>query len=131
MLADFKFVALAQKAKYARADALTARQVLEMATIKGARAVGMEHEIGSLEAGKKADLVLVDLDRPHLYPRVSVPSVLVYQANGSEIHTVVVDGRVLLDDGRLVAAEPDVQLVQAAAERIAREARLTGPMRVT
>lgn len=131
MLADLKFVALAQKAKYARADALTAQQALEMATIDGARAVGMERDIGSLEVGKKADLVLVDLDRPHLYPRISVPSVLVYQANGSEIHTVVVDGRVLLDGGCLVDREPDPKQVQAAAERIAREARLTGPGRIT
>jgi atrazine chlorohydrolase/5-methylthioadenosine/S-adenosylhomocysteine deaminase/melamine deaminase len=131
MLSDMKFVALAQKARYARADALTAQRVLEMATIDGARALGMEHEIGSLEPGKKADLVLVDLDRPHLYPRVSVPSVLVYQANGSEVDTVVVDGRILLEGGRLLGLDPPAAQIQAASDRIVREARLTGPLAIT
>ena len=131
VLADMKVVALAQKARTGRADAITAEKVLEMVTIDGARAVGMADDVGSLEVGKKADVVMVDLRGSHLWPRHSVASVLVYQANGSEVDTVVVDGRVLLEGGRVVLrpGEDDEDTlrarVQAASERIAAAARLT------
>jgi cytosine/adenosine deaminase-related metal-dependent hydrolase len=124
MLADMKVAALAQKGRYGRATAMTAEKVLEMATIDGARALGLEQEIGSLEVGKKADVILIDLQHPHLYPQHSLPSVLVYQANGSEVDTVIVDGKVLLDAGRLTHPNlaDDVTFcaaVQEASSRIA------------
>jgi cytosine/adenosine deaminase-related metal-dependent hydrolase len=129
MLADMKVAALAQKARYQRATAITAAKVLEMATIDGARALGMEADIGSLEAGKKADLVVVDLDRANLVPRHSIASVLVYQADGTEVDTVVVDGRVLLRGRRATWLEEGgeralLAAAQAASERIAAEAGL-------
>jgi 5-methylthioadenosine/S-adenosylhomocysteine deaminase len=126
-----KIAALAQKGRYGRASAMTADRALAMGTIDGARALGLDHQIGSLEQGKKADLVLLDFERPHLYPRHSVSSALVYQANGSEVDTVLVDGRVLVTGGRLVALEPDEaallgQRAQRASARVARRARLAG-----
>jgi cytosine/adenosine deaminase-related metal-dependent hydrolase len=129
IIADMKVAALAQKGRYGRASAMTAEKVLEMATIDGAAAIGMKHEIGSLEPGKKADLILFDLEQPHLYPRHSLPSVLVYQANGSEVDTVVVDGLVLMEDRRFIhpqLAEDDAfaRQVQLASARIATDARL-------
>jgi cytosine/adenosine deaminase-related metal-dependent hydrolase len=101
-----------------------------MATIDGARALGMAGQIGSVEAGKKADLALLDFDQPHLYPRHSIASALVYQANGSEVDTVIVDGRVLVAGGQVISlgAEGAVELarsVQEASARVAEHARLT------
>jgi cytosine/adenosine deaminase-related metal-dependent hydrolase len=132
MIADMKIAALAQKGKYGRATAITAERVLEMATIDGATAVGMADQIGSLEVGKKADLVLVDLSRPYLFPRHSVASVLVYQANGSEVDTVIVDGRVLVRDGQLTASQSGeggpaelARSAQLASARLAERAQLT------
>ena len=78
-----------------------AAAVLEMATLGGARALGMEDRIGSLEAGKRADLVVVGLDHPRVVPVYDPVSHLVYAATGADVRQVVVEGRVLLDDGRV------------------------------
>ena len=130
MISDMKIMALAQKGRYGRPSAMTAERVLAMATIDGARALGMADQIGSVEVGKKADLVLLDFARSHLYPRHSVSSAIVYQANGSEVDTVLVDGRVLVAAGRLAGADPDAtamlgERAQRASVRIARHARLS------
>jgi len=77
---------------------LPAREVLWMATRSGARTLGLEHEIGSLERGKKADVIIVDRDRPHLAPGPDPYSTLVYAARGSDVRTTIVDGEVLVDD---------------------------------
>jgi atrazine chlorohydrolase/5-methylthioadenosine/S-adenosylhomocysteine deaminase/melamine deaminase len=103
LLSDLKFAALIQKGWYRDAAAVTAERVLEMATIDGARALGMADEIGSLEPGKKADLVTIDLRRPHLVPVHDVASVLVYQATGDEVNDVLVDGLPIMRD-RVVTA---------------------------
>ena len=119
MLADLKTVALAQKARYRDATAITAEKVLEMATIDGAAAVGLSDLIGSLEVGKKADVVTVDLSGPHLTPLHSVPSALVYQALGTEVASVLVDGKVLMEHGTLSAM---TELEETALFRRAQEA---------
>jgi len=77
---------------------LPARDVLWMATRAGARTLGLEREIGSLEVGKRADVVVVDRDRPHLAPGPDPYSTLVYAARGSDVRTTVVDGEVLIHD---------------------------------
>jgi len=77
---------------------LAERDVLWMATRAGARTLALEHEIGSLEVGKKADLIVVDRDRPHLAPGPDPYSTLVYAARGSDVRTTVVDGALLVDD---------------------------------
>src|SRR5262245_27355420 len=77
---------------------LTARDVLWMATREGARALDLDAEIGSLEIGKRADLIIVDRDRPHLAPGPDPFSTLVYAARGSDVRTTLVDGTVLVDD---------------------------------
>jgi atrazine chlorohydrolase/5-methylthioadenosine/S-adenosylhomocysteine deaminase/melamine deaminase len=83
IIADMKVAALAQKGRYQRGTAITAERVLRMATIDGARAVGLQDQVGSLAPGKKADLVLLDLAHANLVPRHSLASVLVYQADGT------------------------------------------------
>jgi 5-methylthioadenosine/S-adenosylhomocysteine deaminase len=82
--------------------ALPARDVLWMATREGARALGLDAEIGSIEPGKRADLIVVDRRRPHLAPDADPWSSLVYAARGTDVRIAMVDGEVLVDDGHLV-----------------------------
>jgi atrazine chlorohydrolase/5-methylthioadenosine/S-adenosylhomocysteine deaminase/melamine deaminase len=118
MLSDMKFAALAQKVRYLHSAAITAEKVVEMATLDGARAVGLEHEIGSLEPGKKADLVLIDFRHPQMVPCHSIPSALVYQSYGNEVDTTIVDGRVLMAGRRLeVLTEEQESDLLVAAQR--------------
>jgi 5-methylthioadenosine/S-adenosylhomocysteine deaminase len=81
--------------------ALSARDAIYMATREGARALGMEAEIGSIEPGKRADLILVDRDRPHLAPDADPWSTLAFAARGSDVRLTMVDGEVLADHGQL------------------------------
>ncbi len=78
--------------------ALPARDVVWMATRGGARTLGLEAEIGSLEPGKRADVIVVDRDRPHLAPGPDPYSTLVYAARGSDVRTTIVDGELLVDE---------------------------------
>jgi 5-methylthioadenosine/S-adenosylhomocysteine deaminase len=87
--------------------ALDARTVLQMATIIGARAMGMDKKIGSLEIGKQADLIVVDTRKPHLTPMYHPASHLVYAANGSDVTTAIIDGQVVMEDGRLISMNLD------------------------
>lgn len=80
---------------------LPARKVLEMVTIDAAAALGMEDTIGSVEAGKRADLILVDVEQPHLYPFFSPVEQLVNAASGQDVDTVLVDGEIVLEKGEL------------------------------
>ncbi len=97
----------------------SAEEVLEMATLGGARALRMEKEIGSLEVGKKADIVLVRLDRPHIIPVHRLVSALVYGTNGNDVDTVIVDGQVVLEGGRVKMLDED--RVTGEAMRVAED----------
>ena len=107
-------------AKDARLDPglLPPERMLEMATLGGARALGLDAEIGSIEPGKRADLVLFDLDRPEWRPLLDPVSNLVYSASGASVHTVLIDGRIVLDAGRVTTV--DEREILARAERLAR-----------
>jgi 5-methylthioadenosine/S-adenosylhomocysteine deaminase len=103
--------------------ALAARDAIWMATREGARALGLDGEIGSIEPGKRADLILVDRDRPHLAPDRDPWSTLAFAARGSDVRMTMVDGEILVDqfaltrlDARAVADEAQ----SAAAELITR-----------
>jgi 5-methylthioadenosine/S-adenosylhomocysteine deaminase len=85
--------------------ALSARDAVWMATREGARALGMEREIGSVEPGKRADLIVVERDRPHLAPDADPWSSLVYAARGTDVLLAMVDGRILVNDFALVDQE--------------------------
>jgi 5-methylthioadenosine/S-adenosylhomocysteine deaminase len=84
---------------------LSSREVLELATIEGARVCGLEDRTGSLTPGKKADLVLIRCDHSNTYPVIDPVSTVVHQADTRNIDTVIVDGRILKRDGRLVDAD--------------------------
>ena len=129
MLADMKLVALAQKGKCRSATAITAERVLEMATIEGAKVLGLDKEIGSLEVGKKADINVIGLSGVHMFPQHNIPSVLVYQTLGNEVDTVIVDGQILMENKTLTlfTAEEEVEMlrsIQSASASIAERAGL-------
>jgi 5-methylthioadenosine/S-adenosylhomocysteine deaminase len=101
--------------KIARMDprALPAVQVVEMATLGGARALHMDRRIGSLEPGKKADLILVDTGGPHATPMYDVYSQLVYALRGSDVKTVIVAGKLLMEDHRMLTLDENEILREA------------------
>ncbi len=98
--------------------ALPARDVVAMATREGAKALGLLREIGSIEPGKRADLILVDLTRPHVAPVGDPYSALVYAARGSDVRTTIVDGALLVDGCQLTCLDcEDISRSAAVAAR--------------
>lgn len=96
-------------------ETLPARTVVAMATIGGARVLGLEKEIGSIEAGKRADLIAVSLDSPHAYPMFNVYSQLVNALKGADVSDVVVNGKLLVERRKPLTLDP--AKVRLAAER--------------
>jgi 5-methylthioadenosine/S-adenosylhomocysteine deaminase len=94
-------VAKLHKAKTLDPTVMDAQTVLRMATLNGAQVLGLEARIGSLEKGKKADLIIVDTAKPHLTPMYNPVSHMVYAARGSDVTTVIIDGAIVLQDGHL------------------------------
>ncbi|MDZ7581254.1 MAG: amidohydrolase [Deltaproteobacteria bacterium] len=111
------------KVRDLKPTAADARTVLTLATRGGARALGLENEIGSLEAGKKADLIIIDTRQPHLVPMYHPVSHLVYAARGSDVTTVVVDGRLVVRDRQPLHLDVEriIARVNALAAAIATE----------
>ena len=97
----------AKLAKISKMDplALNAKAVVEMATIDGARALHMEKEIGSLEVGKKADVILIGLDEPNAVPMYDVYAQIAYSLKGSDVETVIIGGRVVMQDRKLLTID--------------------------
>jgi 5-methylthioadenosine/S-adenosylhomocysteine deaminase len=97
---------------------VSAREALSMATIGGARAIHLEKEIGSLEVGKKADMILVDLSGAHTTPLYNLYSHLVYAAKASDVTDTIVNGRILMRDRRLLTLD---ELAIKAKARLRRD----------
>jgi 5-methylthioadenosine/S-adenosylhomocysteine deaminase len=110
-----KFTACLQKVGRLDAMSLLPEDVLQMATRGGARAMGQEREIGSLEVDKKADIILVDLNAPHIMPVHRAASALVYNANNSDVDTVIVDGRVLMKEKQVLFLDEEALLAECRA----------------
>lgn len=110
---EMKTAALLQKAVTGDPTALPARKVLEMATVNGARALGVDS--GMLRKGLNADVIVVEMDQPHLTPVYDVLSQLVYAASGRDVRTTIVDGAVLMENRRLISVDEDEILDRAAA----------------
>jgi len=106
----------AKEQKFARMDpkALTAPQVVAMATITGARALHLEQQIGSLETGKKADLIVVDTNAAHATPMYDVYSAIVYALKSSDVRTTVVGGKVVMEERRMLTLDEPAILAKAA-----------------
>jgi len=103
-------------------DVANARQILKMATIGGAKALGLEKETGSLEKGKKADIIVVDLNSPHLCPLFNPASALVYSAGGGDVKDVIVNGVPLMKERTLRALDQDE--IMAKTTEIRKKIRL-------
>jgi len=113
MIREMKLAAVVQKGRLLDPLTMPAMTVLEMATLGGARAMGIESEVGSIEVGKKADLVLIDLRKPHLMPFREIVSNIVYSATGSDVDTVVVDGKPLLRGGKALTLNEERTMGEA------------------
>ena len=123
MFTEMRTAALLQKALHGP-EALPAGRTLRMATIDGARALGLEKEIGSLEAGKRADVIVVDVDRLHSSPlHDDVVSALVYSAVAADVRTTIIDGQVVMRDGELLTLDESVVIEEANREADALRAR--------
>jgi len=113
-----RFAVLIQRAYTGNPCILTAMDALEMATINGARALGLGDEIGSIEVGKKADMILIDLDTPHMTPRLTgkfdnLMSNLVYSAQGSDVNTSIIDGRIVMRNREILTFDEKEALFRA------------------
>jgi 5-methylthioadenosine/S-adenosylhomocysteine deaminase len=113
LMEEMDLAAKLQKISKMDPRALGAKSVVEMATIEGAKAVHLEKEIGSLEEGKKADLILIGLDAPNAVPMYDVYSQLAYALKGSDVETVVIGGRVVMRDRKLLTIKEDEVIAKA------------------
>ncbi|MGC0775479.1 MAG: amidohydrolase [Candidatus Acidiferrum sp.] len=109
LMEEMDLAAKLQKITKMDPRALDAKSVVEMATIDGAKALHMEKEIGSLEVGKKADIILIGLDEPNAVPMYDIYSQLAYALKASDVETVVIGGRVVMRDKKLLTLnEPEI-----------------------
>jgi 5-methylthioadenosine/S-adenosylhomocysteine deaminase len=113
MFEAMRFAALLHKVKTGNPQAVPASVALEMATINGARALGLEKLIGSLEAGKRADLVIVSAAGARLTPMYDPVSHLVYVVHGDDVRTVMVNGRLLMRDRKMLTLDEPAVLAEA------------------
>ncbi len=119
--AEMRLAALLQKPRLGP-ETMPAAQVLELATLGGARALGLEAEIGSLEVGKCADLIVLDLGGPHAQPdEADLVSRIVYSARAADVRDVIVDGRIVVRGGELKTA--DIATIRKTANAAARRLR--------
>ena len=108
--------------KSARLDptVMSARTVLRMATCNGARVLGLDHLVGTLEAGKKADLCILDMNKPHLTPLYDEYSHLAYCVGGADVETVLINGRIVMQNRRLLTIDEEeaMRRVRQIARRV-------------
>jgi 5-methylthioadenosine/S-adenosylhomocysteine deaminase len=102
-----------QKIKKMDTTVLDAGTVLKMATIEGARALGIEKITGSIEVGKRADIIVVDINKPHLMPIYNPFSHLVYSAKGSDVIYSIINGRLVMAERRLLTIDLEYILDKA------------------
>jgi cytosine/adenosine deaminase-related metal-dependent hydrolase len=112
---DMKAAMRLQRVHFKDPSVMPPGKLLEMATIDGYRALGLGHELGSIEVGKKADLITVDLYQPHLYPITMPVHRVVYEATGQDVRDVIVDGRLVVHGGKPVSVDQNEVLDAADA----------------
>jgi len=116
MFEEIHIASIVNKAVNMDAVSVTAKDTLKMATINGAKGLNWDKEIGSLEVNKKADIILIDMDKPHLYPLYNVMSALAYSAQGSDVDTVIIDGNIVMEKREIKTL--DVERIKYNAEKI-------------
>jgi 5-methylthioadenosine/S-adenosylhomocysteine deaminase len=120
MMEEMDLAAKLQKVSRMDPQALSAQQAVEMATIVGARAIHLEKEIGSLEPGKKADLIVIGLNAPHAVPMYDLYSQIVYALKASDVRDTIIGGRIVMQDGKVLTLNEADILAHAReiAERV-------------
>ena len=113
MFETMKIAALLQKYIYSDPKVLPAKEVLEMATIQGAKALKLENSVGSLEVGKKADVVLIDVSKPHLKPLHNIYANIIYSARGSDVDLVIVDGKIIMANRCVKTLDEEIIMEEA------------------
>ncbi len=102
MFEEMKTAAYLQKVNTMEPTSINAYDILKMATIEGAKVLGLEKEIGTLEVGKKADIIFIKTDKIHLVPENDISSNIVYSANGTDVDTVMVDGKIIMKNRKML-----------------------------
>ncbi|MEM2105847.1 MAG: amidohydrolase [Candidatus Bathyarchaeia archaeon] len=115
MFETIKVAALLQKHAYHSPTVLSAYEALKMATINGAKALRLDGFIGSLEVGKRADIILIDFNKPHLKPLYDSFASVVYSARGSDVETVIVDGKIVMQN-KMVKTMDEASVMKKAEE---------------
>jgi 5-methylthioadenosine/S-adenosylhomocysteine deaminase len=113
MLEELRTAAMLQKHLFS-ADAMNNWQALECITVNPARAAGLENRMGMLEVDKEADIVILSTNKPHMTPRKNQLSNLIYSANGSDVETVIVAGRIVMENRKILTVNED-EVLEAAA----------------
>lgn len=131
MFLEMRTAAIIHKGNANDPTILPAETVLEMATINGAKALGLEKEIGSLEVGKKADFIIINTRQPHLVPSPNPISTIVYAAKGSDVEHVVIDGKTIVDKEQVLTLDEDAVLASARdlSQKIYAKAGLDGKIK--
>ncbi len=122
MFEEMHTVSLFHKHHQKNPTVLNAKTVVKMATIEGAKLLGLQNVIGSVEVGKKADLILIDLNKPHLTPIYNIYSHLVYAIKSSDVETVFVNGKVVVKNR--ILQNIDIQRAIEGVNKIAEEVKL-------
>ena len=107
MFHEMNLLGLIHKGNKQKADCVSAREIFRMATIQGAKALGMDANIGSIEIGKKADLAILNLRIPSMTPRNDLLAGLCYSANGSEVETVIIDGKITMENRKVLTLDEE------------------------
>ncbi|MCK9152340.1 amidohydrolase family protein [Methanobacterium alcaliphilum] len=113
ILEEMKLAALLQKVNNMDPEALSAETVFQMATANGADALGMKNDLGTIEVGKKADLILLDMKTSHLTPFRHPKSHIVYSANGCDVNTTICNGQILMENKKVISF-PEIQAIEIA-----------------
>lgn len=108
MFHEMSLLALIHKGVKRTPQCISAKENFRIATINGAKALGLDQEIGSLEAGKKADIAILNLNTPSLTPRNNLLAGLSYSANGSEVETVIIDGQITMENRRILTLDEEL-----------------------
>ncbi|MBQ9926844.1 MAG: amidohydrolase [Lachnospiraceae bacterium] len=108
MFHELSLLTLIHKGVNKTPQCVSAREGFRIATINGAKALGLEKEIGSIEVGKKADLAILNLNTPSLTPRNNLIAGLSYSANGSEVETVIIDGKITMENRKVLTMDEEL-----------------------
>jgi 5-methylthioadenosine/S-adenosylhomocysteine deaminase len=114
MFAEIKAAAWMQKLDAGDPTVLPAEQALRMATIESAKLLRIDSEVGTLEVGKRADLILIDLNKPHLQPVHDLYSLIAYSATGADVDTTIVNGQILMQGRQLLSLSWEETRLEAA-----------------